>query len=350
MNFYKSFKASFILVIISTSCATIKFSKQNFENVYAQVNTPENKYFWEQFHKGNLENIDSIIKKLEGQTAKDSFGLIPTAHLGFAHFWALAEWKRIPNVTTKITDHAKLAYDNFSRAYQLNPNDKRILGFLADAKMTYGSISKNSKLQRQGYFKGLKSIRQWPEFNKFTIGVTFAGNNPNSKFFKKALNWQWTTLDDCYTASIDRKNPAIQEFLKKDMTGHNLGKDRACYNSWIAPHNIEGYLLNMGDMIVKTGDFQTARNVYALAKSSPNYETWFFKNILENRIENAERNRIIFNDKNQTGIENVSISQSGSMCMSCHKMTEKDAALYENFDWINYFKKTDIYAINSLKN
>jgi len=32
------------------------------------------------------------------------------------------------------------------------------------------------------------------------------------------------------------------------------GKKRVCWNSWIAPHNFEGFFLNMGDMLVKSGD------------------------------------------------------------------------------------------------
>ncbi|TAD85202.1 MAG: hypothetical protein EAY75_11765 [Bacteroidetes bacterium] len=331
------------------SCATLKTSKPDFDNLYDNLDHAENLYFWEQFHAGNIENVDSIIGKLERQYKKDSTNLIANAHLGFAHIWALSEWQRIPNVTAKITDHAYLSYKHFGKAYQLNPNDKRILGFLADLTMAYGSISKSKKLQRQGYFKGLKSIRAWPEFNKFTIGVTFASSSPTTNFFKKALNWQWTTLEDCYTAPIDRKNPNIQAFLSQENAQHNLGKDRACYNSWIAPHNIEGYFLHMGDMITKTGDAKTAVKIYELAKSSPNYATWAFKDVLETRIKNAELNTKVFLAKNQKGINNVIINNSGNLCMSCHKMTAEDKALFKNYNWIDYFKSSDIYALKGLK-
>lgn len=332
------------------SCATLKSSKLNFEDVYSNLETSGNVYFWEQLHDGNIKNVDTIIQKLEKEYNKDSTNLIANAHLGFAHIWALTEWQRIPNVKPNVTDHAYLSYKHFLKAYEINPNDKRILGFLADIQMAFGSISKSKKLQRQGYFKGLKSIKEWPEFNKFTIGVTFASNNPSSKFFNKALDWQWTTLEDCYTTSIDRANPNIQEFINKEVPQHNLGKNRACYNSWIAPHNIEGYFLHMGDMITKTGDFNTAKKIYELAKSSPNYSTWIFKEVLENRIKNAELNTKIFLAKNQKGINNVIINNSGSLCISCHQMTKEDKAFYKDFNLTNYFKLNDIYAIkNQLK-
>jgi len=337
------------IIIIGVSCATLKMSKPSFEDVYTDIDNEENKYFWEQFHNGNIINVDSIINKLEQQYKKDTTDLIANAHLGFAHIWALSEWQRIPNVTAKVTDHAALSYKYFTKAYQLNPNDKRILGFLADIQMAYGSIAKSKKLSRKGYFKGLESIKDWPEFNKFTIGVTFAGSSPNSKFFQKALEWQWTTLEDCYTTTIDRTNPNIKEFINKEIPEHNLGRDRACYNSWIAPHNIEGYFLHMGDMITKTGDYTTAIKIYELAKSSPNYNTWPFKNVLENRITNAERNTKLFLDKTQKGMDNVIINSSGNLCMSCHKMSEDDHEIFKNYNWPAYFKTNDIYSINGLK-
>jgi hypothetical protein len=52
------------------------------------------------------------------------------------------------------------------------------------------------------------------------------------------------------------------------------GKKRACWNSWIAPHNFEGFFLNMGDMLVKVGDWRTAQKIYANAKLSPDYANW----------------------------------------------------------------------------
>jgi len=337
------------LLIVIISCATLKVNKPNFDQVYSNINNEETKYFWEQFHDGNVKNVDSIITKLEDLYKKDTINPVVNAHLGFAHIWALSEWQRIPNVGPNITNHANLSYKYFTKAYQLNPNDKRILGFLADVQMAYGSISKSKKLQREGYFKGLKSIKEWPEFNKFTIGVTFSPNSPESKFFNKALDWQWTTLEDCYTSSIDRTNPNLKEFLSKERPEHNLGRDRACYNSWIAPHNIEGYFLHMGDMITKTGDYTTAMKIYELAKSSPNYSSWSFKEVLENRIKNAERNTKTFLSKNQKGIDNVIINNSGNLCMSCHKMSSEDKELFKNYDWLNYFKTNDIYSINGLK-
>lgn len=85
-----------------------------------------------------------------------------------------------------------------------------------------------------------------PEFNLFTGGYVFSRLPADSPQFQEGLAWQWRTLDHC-----------IEE-----------GKKRACWNSWIAPHNLEGFFLNMGDMLVKSGDWQMAQKIYANARLS----------------------------------------------------------------------------------
>jgi len=76
----------------------------------------------------------------------------------------------------------------------MNPNDPRILGFLADLMLAEGHQFNNQKEQTAGYFKGLKSISQWPQFNKFTLGYVFSNIDSSDKNFKKAINWQYEPL------------------------------------------------------------------------------------------------------------------------------------------------------------
>jgi len=69
-----------------------------------------------------------------------------------------------------------------------------------------------------------------------------------------------------------------------------VGPKRVCWNSGIAPHNFEGFFLNMGDMLVKSGDWQTAQKIYEAAKLSPDYAHWAFASLLEKRIQDAQSN------------------------------------------------------------
>jgi hypothetical protein len=96
------------------------------------------------------------------------------------------------------------------------------------------------------------------------------------------------------------------------------GKKRVCWNSWIAPHNLEGFFLNMGDMLVKAGDWQTAQKIYANARLLSTYATWRYQSVLENRIKRAQANVAVFNAPGGTPTARMMINSHFS-CMACHQ-------------------------------
>ena len=210
-----------------------------------------NQYFWDNFHKGNYHKLDSITYYLTASYNENPNHLETVTHLGFSYIWKLSERNRLEEIPPTIVDNATLSLKYFDESQKINSKDPRTLGFLADLKMTLGSISNDNKLTRQGYFEGLKSIRQWKTFNYFTIGYVLSGLDFDSWQFEKGVDWQWKTLNECYGEKIDKQNPEISKYLELESKETDLHKKRACWNSWIAPHNVEGFYLNMGDMLVK---------------------------------------------------------------------------------------------------
>jgi hypothetical protein len=93
---------------------------------------------------------------------------------------------------------------------------------------------------------------------------------------------------------------------------------RVCWNSWIAPHNLEGFFLNMGDMLVKSGDWQTAQQIYANAKHLHSYASWKFADLLEARIEQAQENVTAFNGVPGAPVRPIMID-SEFACTACHQ-------------------------------
>jgi hypothetical protein len=96
------------------------------------------------------------------------------------------------------------------------------------------------------------------------------------------------------------------------------GPKRACWNSWIAPHNFEGFMLNHGDMLVKSGDWETGQKVYALARLSRDYSQWPYRPLLEDRIGRARENVAVFNSPDRGGRTGLMI-RSAFACMACHQ-------------------------------
>jgi hypothetical protein len=168
---------------------------------------------------------------------------------------------------------------------------------------------------REGYFMMRDAIDAWPEFNLFTGGFVFSRLPADSARFKEGLDWQWRALDICIGQTLDRENPDYTRYLSLETTE---GPKRACWNSWIAPHNLEGFFLNMGDMLVKAGDWRTAQKIYANAKLLKTYPAWKYQDVLEDRIGNAEANVAAFNAQAGEAPALMMIN-SDFACMACHR-------------------------------
>ena len=187
-----------ILLLALISCTKdILFQKKSINGLAdpTELSDHANQYFWQNFHQGNYEKLDSIIYYLSASYNENPNHLETVTHLGFSHIWKLSERDRLDEIPPTITDHAVLSLKYFDESQKLNKKDPRTLGFLADLKMTVGDIAQDDKLQRQGYFEGLKSIRQWKTFNYFTIGYILSRLDFDSWQFDKGLEWQWETLD-----------------------------------------------------------------------------------------------------------------------------------------------------------
>ena len=126
----------------------------------------------------------------------------------------------------------------FQEAGKLDPSDSRYLGFLAGNTLAEGHVHKDEKLTREGYFILLDAIKAWPEFNLFTGGYIMSRLPADSPRFHEGLEWQWRTLDECIEGKIDRTNPDYTRYMSKET---REGRKRVCWNSWIAPHNFEGF-------------------------------------------------------------------------------------------------------------
>lgn len=86
-------------------------------------------------------------------------------------------------------------------------------------------------------------------------------------------------LDDCSRKRCfwRRTKPATAAFM------------RACWNSWIAPHNFEGFFLNFGDMLARANDLPNARAMYEAARLPKSYAQWPYRDVLERRLARLEQ-------------------------------------------------------------
>lgn len=310
-----------IFVLISsflTACSYMAVEsapKKQEATVRSNAALKADELFWQTFHNGKYEDISNMLEVMTAAYLDNPNDSLTAAHVGWLHIWRLAERFRLNKIPATTTDDATVARKYFQEAVNLNPSDARFLGFLSSLTLAEGSIHKDEKLIREGYYLLKDSIDEWPEFNLFTAGYVMSQRPVNSPEFKEGLEWQWRNLDVCVNEEVDRKKPDYSKYMPLLTTE---GKKRVCWNSWIAPHNLEGFFLNMGDMLVKSGDWKTAQKIYENAKLSADYSNWKFRNVLESRIKNAQNNVTLFNDNLNSKEDRIMIN-SPFACMACHQ-------------------------------
>lgn len=278
------------------------------------ANQAEN-VFWGTLHSGNYDGISEAERLLTAAYFQNPNDPRISSHLGFLHIWKITERNRIHPVPPTIINEIILSKYYFADAFQLNPGDARIHGFLGDTQLISGKISNDKREQTHGYFTLKKAIRAWPEFNYFTAGYPMSDLSPQSWQFKEGLAWQWETLNLCAGEKVNRANPTFAPYLYRNT---QIGSQRACWNSWIAPYNFQGFFLNMGDMLVKSGDWRTAIKIYKNARLEKSYTKWPYRNLLESRIRNAKNNVRNFQQSYTTPDKTI-LFNSGYGCVACHQ-------------------------------
>jgi hypothetical protein len=304
------------LVLTNTDRIAVRLApKKQAATSRSETATKADALFWHTFHNGEYEKIPRALEVLTAAYLETPTDAVTAAHIAWLHNWRISERARLDAVPVTITDDTMLARRYFQEAVKLDPSDARYLGFLAGHTIAEGHLHKDEQLTREGYFMLLDSIRAWPEFNLFTGGYVMSRLPADSPKFREGLEWQWRTLDECIEGKIDRANPDYSQYMSLET---REGKKRACWNSWIAPHNFEGFFLNMGDMLVKSGDWQTAQKIYANAKLSKEYASWKYQAVLDDRIKHAQANVAWFNASNGTPKASIMINSEFS-CTACHQ-------------------------------
>lgn len=275
--------------------------------------------FWRTLHGGRYDDIPATIEVMTRVFREHPDDPDMARRLGFLHAWWLLERNRLAQIPGTISDSAVLSQHYYDISQQLNPGDDRMPGLQAVLRMLNGLVLKDEKLTREGYFLGQEANRRFPQFNYFTTSVALATLPHTDPLFQESVDMQWKLLDSCGSWEDLARNPTPEEFAAR-----NPGPKRVCWESWIAPHNMKGTLLHMGDILVKSGDWRKGVEIYQRIKSVHGYQDWPMKEFLEERIRGAEANvehfRVDYTARLGEHITRPAmLVHSGYFCVSCHQ-------------------------------
>jgi len=314
-----------VLLLISSVQSSEKISSLlEFEKIErTELARKADNEFWDLIHgTKKYSNFDAVISKLTAAQQADPLDVYTTAHIGFANMWAVSE-----GIAYGVTPAANAflflteAEQALAVASSFAPDEPRILGFLGYSRVSLGAATQNTILLGKGIADITRSVELWPEWGHFGAAYGIDAQAPfNSPSFQQALTHYWDTLDACANTIVDRTNPDFMSYLVQETL---VGPDRACWDSWIAPYNLEGFFLVMGDALVKAGETDIALIIYNNAKLLRHYDSWPFKALLEDRISNVNLNVKIFRRTPIPGQANESKTNllAGTVisCAVCHR-------------------------------
>ena len=310
----------FFLVILSANGGEKISTEQEKERSDKAIDADE--IFWKLIHGDDYQSFNSVVEKLNVAQAEDPQDVYSNAHIGWTNFWAFAEGvgKGISE-PTNVLQYMQIAEQSFSKALELAPDEPRILGFLGYTRLALGSTTRNYDLIAKGQADVARSINLWPEWAYFGAAYGLDAGAPyNSPQFEQALAYYWANMDVCANTHVNREYPDWAPYMDQETLE---GPDRACWNSWIAPYNAEGFFLVVGDAFVKAGNIEVATVMYNNAKLFKNYSSWPYRDLLERRISNINENIVNFRQPvlpTQPADPETSLLVSTTIsCAICHR-------------------------------
>jgi hypothetical protein len=283
--------------------------------------------FWNAYHGNDYGAIPFVQRELTTALRADPNNPTLYALLGATHFWHIGEAgrDRNPRDPAFATDMPTAA-DLFRKALNLDyyaehptgyVNDDHLPGYLGITTVHVGQMRRDPAIIAQGDALLELAVYQFPEFNNFNRWAAHNSDPKESPAYQRALDSLWQALDACTGTAIDRTNPDIGPYLDLQTA---VGRKKACWSeSKIAPHSLEGFMLNLGNGLVKAGQVNTARTVFANAKYADNYAGWPYREVLEQIVSsdlNARAALYADHDPNNDPPFGV----PGRGCVYCHAM------------------------------
>jgi hypothetical protein len=245
--------------------------------------------FWKVYHGNDYDAIPEVQNELERAIRLDPNNPTLYALLGATHFWHVGELTRDPKADQNaLAQDMPTAAGLFQKALDLDYYSQHAIGYIDDDHLP-GYLGITTVHTGQQYrdpslvAKGDKlldfAVYQFPEFNNFNRWAAYNADPKDSPTYKKGLDSLWRSIDACIGTQIDRTNPDVKPYLQGVTS---VGRKKACW--WegdIAPYGFEGLVLNLGNGLVKAGQVDAAKVMYANAKYANNYATWPYRDVLE---------------------------------------------------------------------
>jgi hypothetical protein len=324
-------RLAFVLVPVAVVSVCAITSAQVSPNTANDRSSAAIAHFWAIFHGNDYIAIPKVQAELQEAVERDPENVTLQALLGATHFWHVGEYTRDPNPNmTVLQQDMPTAVQLFQNALNLDDGphpagytyNDHLPGFLGVTTVHLGQMTGNSTLMAQGDQMLNYSIYQFPEFNNFNRWAAHNSDPNTSTSYQAAFDSLWQAIDACVGTTLDRANPDLKPYLYLQTS---VGRKSACWSeNAMAPHSFEGFMLNLGNALVKAAQVDAAKIVYANAQYASNYATWPYRSVLESiAASDLNARAALYNDNNPANDPPLAVPNRS--CVYCHATVAEPA-------------------------
>jgi tetratricopeptide (TPR) repeat protein len=320
------------LIIPAAFLAAVLFSSGDDVSVPATSGAAIER-FWDVYHGNDYGDIARVQAQLQQALQSDPNNATLYALLGATHFWHVGEYTRDPKPDPNaLRQDMPTAVNLFQKALDLDYCGKHLIGYINDDHLPgylgittvhAGQQSNDPNVIAKGGQILDFAAYQFPEFNNFNRWAAHNTDPKDSDTYKKALDSLWQAIDVCAGATVDRANPDLGPYLHLQTP---VGRKKACWSQGdLAPHSFEGFMLNLGNGLVKAGQVEAAKVVYANAKYADHYADWPYRSVLE-AIAGSDlyARAALYADSDPSNDPPLGVPNRG--CVYCHATVSESAA------------------------
>jgi hypothetical protein len=237
-----------------------------------------------------------------------------TLALGLANLWGVAEVGRTAPVdAAQAGGYAFAARAHLERARELSPDDARIDGWIGSVLIGIGTNVANADLVQDGYDEIDRGVQRDPAFNSFVEAFSYARKAADDADYPRAAEAFFRTVEVC-ELGVTRDAPQLTSAGEPPAAGVSS----ACTNGPAMPHNLEGFWLFGGDILLKAGELSTAVALYENAVLEGNARGWPHVAVAEQRIADAQDWASRLTDADAAN-DPLLAWQSPNQCVLCHE-------------------------------
>ena len=263
---------------------------------------------------GRYEVLPDVLEDLASAADDEPDDPALTLALALANLWGVAELGRTAPVDpAQAGVYALAARSHLERAAVLAPDDARIDGWIGSVLIGIGTNLANAEIVQQGYEAIDRGVQRDPAFNSFVEAFSYARKAADDPEFPRAVEAFFRTVEVC-ELGVTRAAPQLSSANQAPAEGVSS----ACTNGPAMPHNLEGFWLFGGDILLKAGELSTALALYENAALEGRARGWPHHDVAEQRLADAEAWTALLSDADATNDPQLAW-QSPNQCVLCHE-------------------------------